>query len=42
MVERNAYLARLGITPIWFEPGRFEFVEGILQLARNELRYRRG
>lgn len=38
---RNDYLLRLGITPIWFEAGQFGFVEDILRLARNELRYRR-
>ncbi|MAY01826.1 MAG: hypothetical protein CMQ38_02465 [Gammaproteobacteria bacterium] len=40
LVERNAELTSLGITPIWFEKGQFDFVEGILRLARNELRYR--
>jgi hypothetical protein len=39
IVERNAYLANLGITVIWFEKGRFDYVESILKLARNELRY---
>lgn len=39
--DRNDYLLRLGITPIWFEADRFEFVEGLLRLARNEMRYRR-
>lgn len=38
--DRNAYLLRLGITGIWFEKGQFEYVEGMLRLARNELRYR--
>lgn len=38
---RTQYLLRLGITPIWFPAGEFEFVEGILRLARNEMRYRR-
>ena len=38
--ERNAYLSRLGITGIWFEKGQYEYVEGMLRLARNELRYR--
>ena len=38
--ERNAYLLRLGITGIWFEKGEFEYVEAMLRLARNELRYR--
>ncbi len=39
LTARNAYLAQLGITPIWFEPGRYEYVESILRMARNELRY---
>ncbi len=38
--DRNAYLAGLGITGIWFEKGQFDCVEAILRLARNELRYR--
>lgn len=38
--DRNAYLANLGITGIWFEKGQFEYVEEMLRLARNELRYR--
>ena len=40
LVERNAQLAKLGITAIWFEKGRFDYVENILRLAKNELRYR--
>ena len=32
--------ANLGITAIWFEKGQFDYVEGMLRLARNELRYR--
>lgn len=40
LVERNAYLANLGITAIWFEKGQYEYVESILKQARNELRYR--
>ena len=40
LIDRNAYLLRLGITAIWFEKGQFEYVEGMLRLARNELRYR--
>lgn len=40
LVNRNEFLARLGITGIWFEKGRFECVEDILRLSRNELRYR--
>lgn len=38
--DRNAYLASLGITGIWFEKGQFEYVEEMLKLARNELRYK--
>lgn len=40
LVKRNAQLANLGITAIWFEKGCFDYVENILRLARNELRYR--
>jgi NAD-dependent SIR2 family protein deacetylase len=40
LVERNAHLAKLGITAIWFEKGSFDYVESILRLAKNELRYR--
>jgi hypothetical protein len=40
LVERNIFLANLGITGIWFEKGRFECVENMLRLAKNELRYR--
>lgn len=40
LIERNAQLARLGITAIWFEKGRFDYVENIFRLAKNELRYR--
>lgn len=41
LIARNEYLLRIGVTPIWFPTGDFDFVEGILRLARNELRYRR-
>lgn len=41
MRVRNEYLLRLGFTPVWFQPGRFDCVEGILRVARNELRYRK-
>jgi hypothetical protein len=41
LISRTEYLLRLGITPIWFPAGEFDFVEGILRLARNELRHRR-
>ncbi len=37
--DRNACLLRLGITGIWFEKDQFECVDGMLRLARNELRY---
>jgi NAD-dependent SIR2 family protein deacetylase len=39
IVKRNAHLAHLGITAIWFEKGSFDYVESILRLAKNELRY---
>jgi len=39
LVERNAQLAKLGITAIWFEKGCYDYVESILRLAKNELRY---
>jgi len=41
LADRNAYLAGLGITGIWFEKGQFEYVEQMLGLARSELSYRR-
>lgn len=40
LIDRNAYLANLGVTGIWFEKGQFQYVEAMLRLARNELRYR--
>lgn len=40
IARRNAELAKLGITPIWFEKDRYELVESILGLAKNELRHR--
>lgn len=40
IAQRNAELAKLGITPVWFEKGRYELVESILSLAKNELRHR--
>lgn len=40
LAERNAFLLNLGITAIWFEKGCFDFVESLLRLAKNELRYR--
>lgn len=41
LIARNEYLLRMGVTPIWFPAGEFDFVEGILRLARNELWFRR-
>lgn len=40
IAQRNAELTKLGITPIWFEKERYELVESILSLAKNELRHR--
>lgn len=40
IAQRNAELAKLGITPIWFEKERYELVESMLRLAKNELRHR--
>jgi len=40
LADRNAYLARLGITAIWFEKERFDFIESLLRVTKNELRYR--
>jgi NAD-dependent SIR2 family protein deacetylase len=40
LAERNAYLLRFGITPIWFPKGSYDYIEQILRLARNEMRYR--
>lgn len=40
IAQRNAELAKLGITPIWFEKERHELVESLLGLAKNELRHR--
>lgn len=39
IIERNAELARLGITAIWFEKDQFDYVEAILRHAKNELRH---
>jgi NAD-dependent SIR2 family protein deacetylase len=40
LASRNAYLLRFGITPIWFPRDSYEYIEQILRLARNEMRYR--
>ncbi|MFZ4107074.1 SIR2 family NAD-dependent protein deacylase [Flavobacterium sp.] len=40
LANRNAYLLSFGITPIWFPKSSYEFVEQILRLAKNEMRYR--
>ncbi len=37
---RNNYLAGVGVSAIWYPKGRYEFIEQILRLALNELRYR--
>ena len=41
LAARNAYLASLGITPIWFQKNGYEYVENILRLAKSEVNYRR-
>lgn len=41
MATRNAMLESLGITAIWFEKDRFDLVERLLELARDELNHRR-
>ncbi|TCS02864.1 SIR2 family protein [Caulobacter sp. BK020] len=41
LIARNAALLRIGVTPIWFPAGAFEFIEEILRLARNEMHFRR-
>jgi hypothetical protein len=38
--SRNEFLARHGLTGIWFETKRYECIESILRLAQNELAYR--
>lgn len=40
VINRNAYLLRFGITPIWFPKGGYDYIEQILRLAKNEMRYR--
>lgn len=40
LVERNKYLLDFGIIPIWFPKGQYDYIEQILRLAKNELRYR--
>ncbi|MBI3521097.1 MAG: SIR2 family protein [Bacteroidetes bacterium] len=37
---RNNYLAGIGIAAIWYPKGRYEYIEQMLRLALNELRYR--
>lgn len=37
---RNNYLAGIGISAIWYPKGRYEYIEQILRLVLNELRYR--
>jgi len=38
--NRNEYLAKVGITAIWFEKGQYDAIEALLRLARAEIRYR--
>jgi NAD-dependent SIR2 family protein deacetylase len=40
LVQRNAELLKLGITAIWYEKGRHDKIESILNLAKNELNYK--
>lgn len=40
LTDRNGYLLRFGITPIWFPKDSYDYIEQILRLARNEMRYR--
>lgn len=40
LTKRNGYLLSFGITPIWFPKDSYEYIEQILRLARNEMRYR--
>ncbi|MEO7049005.1 MAG: hypothetical protein ABI091_27120, partial [Ferruginibacter sp.] len=40
LTSRNAYLLSFGITPIWFPNGSYDYIEQILRLAKNEMRYR--
>jgi NAD-dependent SIR2 family protein deacetylase len=40
LTKRNAYLLKFGITPIWFPNSNYDYIEQILRLARNEMRYR--
>lgn len=40
LVERNNYLLNYGITAIWFPKESYDYIEQILRLAKNELRYR--
>ncbi len=40
LANRNEYLLKLGITPIWYDASCYEKVESMLRLAKNELNYR--
>ncbi|WP_051200228.1 SIR2 family protein [Flavobacterium subsaxonicum] len=40
LISRNGYLLSFGITPIWFPTGSYYYIEQILRLAKNEMRYR--
>ncbi len=39
LVQRNTFLASLGITPIWYKKGEHESLLEILKMALNELGY---
>ena len=39
LIQRNANLLELGITPIWYEQGNYELVESLLQHAKYEIEY---
>ncbi|RDI28258.1 SIR2-like protein [Pseudacidovorax intermedius] len=41
LTVRNAELARLGITAIWYPEKQYQFVDDILRLAKSELNYKK-
>lgn len=41
LADRHAWLKNLGITAIWFKTGCFESIEKILNLAKQEISYRK-
>jgi len=42
LAARNDFLIKLGITPIWFQKDRYEYIEDILSLTKSEINYRKG